>query len=505
MTQPRLTRTRGFFASRSTITTARVPQKLAGLLRPKRLLLPFAALATSFTPAFVVGPYARAAWSAPTTWTNISPPQVSVNASAFHNQNYGFQAIAVDAKSGAVYVGTCYQGIWKSVNQGKTWFKVNTGTNGSSLDSGRVWALTIDPVNPQVLYATAGYGAGGIFKSTDGGVDWVNTIPPESPVEKDLQSEDIASIAIDPLNHNHLLASFHGYFGNNMYASKSPILESLDGGGTWKIVSAGSLSYPQYVFFLNSSSSWLLGTTAKGVWRTLNSGHRWVQVSAQSVVDGGSEIYRAKNGDWYLSASGSLLRSTDNGRTWKVTGPAGSSPYMGVIGDGRRLYTQPASTGDTTTRQHFYVAPEKSGMRWKQFGSQTFSDGPMHMVYDPIRRIVYSSNWRAGVWKLQVRRPARMSGSKPKVLLTLNGHGSRMTKSFTTTSHWVLMWSYRSETPGTRQPFRVVIRRIGGKSTTLTGVKWDGVQGHGIKSYRASGRFLLKIVTEGTWQIEIKA
>ena len=94
-------------------------------------------------------------------WIKISPPGVSTRATAFNNSNYGFQAIVVDPKSEAVYVGTCYQGLWKSSDQGKTWVKVNTGKNGALLDTGRLWSLVIDPVNPKVLYTTAGYGAGG--------------------------------------------------------------------------------------------------------------------------------------------------------------------------------------------------------------------------------------------------------------------------------------------------------------------------------------------------------
>jgi hypothetical protein len=31
-------------------------------------------------------------------------------------------------------------------------------------------------------------------------------------------------------------------------------------------------------------------------------------------------------------------------------------------------------------------------------------DGPMSMAYDRVHHLVYSSNWRAGVWKLDARR-----------------------------------------------------------------------------------------------------
>ena len=49
---------------------------------------------------------------------------------------------------------------------------------GSALDKGRQWTMAIDPVNSSVLYANSGYGPAGLYKSTNGGVDWTQILPP---------------------------------------------------------------------------------------------------------------------------------------------------------------------------------------------------------------------------------------------------------------------------------------------------------------------------------------
>lgn len=372
---------------------------------PRLLLLSLMACSAALGPLNAHAAPAPKAKHTAGKWVRISPSKVSVNPTAFNHANFGFQALAVDPKSGAVYVGTCYQGLWKSTNRGKTWAKVNTGTGGSMLDSGRLWSLVIDPTNPQVMYTTAGYGVGGVLKSTDGGKDWTNLLDSSSTAEKALRSADIASLAIDPANHNHLIASFHGVL-SGQYSFKGPVIESKDGGQSWTIHPIpGGLGYPNYVHFLNNASTWLLGSTSKGLWRTTNAGATWTQVSQESVTDGGNQTFRAKNGYWYEPSFGSLQRSTNNGRTWKSVAPQFViAPFMSVIGDGTRLYTQIAETGgDRTKRQFYYTSPERDGIRWAQYGGQTFFDGPMSMAYDPVRHIVYSSNWEAGVWKLQVR------------------------------------------------------------------------------------------------------
>ena len=139
------------------------------------------------------------------------------------------------ATPATLYTGTNYQGLYKSTNGGTSWVKINTGSGGSLLDSGRLMDPTIDPFNPKTLYTTAGYGEGGVLKSNDGGVSWkqmlgVNGL--NGNIVQEIGTGDIFGIAVDPYKPNHILASFHYYWHNNQ---NSGVVESLDGGKSWLI------------------------------------------------------------------------------------------------------------------------------------------------------------------------------------------------------------------------------------------------------------------------------
>src|SRR4029079_8799825 len=75
--------------------------------------------------------------------------------------------------SGTIFAGTEHAGLFKSTNCGADWVKVNTGENGAMLDEGTLWSITLDPSNPDTIYAGTLYASDSeLFKSTNGGVDW---------------------------------------------------------------------------------------------------------------------------------------------------------------------------------------------------------------------------------------------------------------------------------------------------------------------------------------------
>lgn len=83
--------------------------------------------------------------------------------------------------------------------------------------------------------------------------------------------------------------------------------------------------------------------------------------------------------------------------------------YYQVIGDGNVLYAQESNTGTHAvgTPQPYVTSAEDDGVTWTPYrgGAQTFSDGPYTMRFDSYRRILYSANWRAGLWALKVMTP----------------------------------------------------------------------------------------------------
>ena len=332
-------------------------------------------------------------------WQEVTPAGVSMDYNAASQGNFGMQTVVVaPSDPRVVYVGTCFQGVWKSTDAGASWVMVSKGVNGAKVGSGKNWSLAVDPTNADVVYATSGGGGEGLWKSTNGGVDWVQVYA-ESLWSS--TSMDVYSVAIDPADHNHLLLGFHQYWGPQMDRD-SGVAESKDGGVSWVVHSAaGPWGRGNYVFFV-TSSRWLLASQDAGYWVTSNSGGSWKQVSSVPMTHGGSQLYRAKNGVLYVAALHELLRSTDGGLSWSsVPGRPGGDGYFAIVGDGTRMYVQTAPPWWDGSASYM-VSDETDGLTWSAYNAQTFARGPMSMAFDPVNGILYSSNWNGGLWRLKV-------------------------------------------------------------------------------------------------------
>src|SRR5579862_6173501 len=116
-------------------TSRRNPARAAVGLATLSLLAPLISSCTVTDVEPNLSPPARAA---PPYWTEISPHRVSTRPD-HPATNYGFDSIALaPGHRRTLYVGTCYQGLWKSTDAGQSWIKVNTGSGSSMLDSGRL-------------------------------------------------------------------------------------------------------------------------------------------------------------------------------------------------------------------------------------------------------------------------------------------------------------------------------------------------------------------------------
>jgi len=338
-------------------------------------------------------------------WQDVTPPVSLHYDESVAFRNYGTLTVALAASDPRViYVGTCYQGLWKSSDAGASWVKINTGTNGDKVTSGVNWTVAVDPTNPNVVYTTAGSaGANLLWKSTDGGVNWQNILTGSTLAQT---SPDVYSVAIDPTNAQHLLVGFHGDWQGR---SGSGLIESKDGGATWTLhPPSGSWGHSHYAFFV-SSTTWLLATQDSGFWRTTDSGASWSKVSNEVAAHGASQLYKASNGTLYVAALRSIMRSTDNGASWTRidaiggnTMPGANGGYYAIVGDGTTMYVQPGAAWDEGQARPFYVSAETDGVKWTAYNSQNFSYGPMALAFDAKNGILYASNWNGGFWRLKV-------------------------------------------------------------------------------------------------------
>jgi len=331
-------------------------------------------------------------------WVSIAPPQVSTD---FNNppNNYGFNSIVVDPTNPSVlFVGTNYQGLWRSTDQGATWAKINTGVGGSLLDQGRLWTLAVDPLNHNTMWTSAGYGPGGPLKSTDGGVSWT-LMPAGSPT----QYNDVYSIALDPFTPNHVIVAWHSPWTTG----DSGVSESTDGGATWinhQPPAGSGWGAGNAAWFLTNSKTWLVGSQSAGIWRTTDSGATWTQVLTKAITHGAINSLTSVSGTFYLADGTSVAASTDGGATWSdITSGLPYAYYETVVTDGTNLYTAPSFPEQSYINGPWYSRPLAGGT-WKAYNAQTTCyngqcNGPVMGAYDAVNHIAYSVNWLGGVWR----------------------------------------------------------------------------------------------------------
>ena len=184
-------------------------------------------------PAPVVLPCPGLTDSASPRWERITPPGDLGDSQCVRVHPSEAGTVFVMMHKGGNGAHSPTDGLYKSMDCGATWSaQINTGTNGDTVASGSWWSFVIDPVDPDVIYTIDGYGAGGVWKSTNGGVDWTQTIPPEQA--QYIPNLFLNGLTLDPTDHLHLVATVHDTCTGPAAGGCLP--ETFDGGATWHLL-----------------------------------------------------------------------------------------------------------------------------------------------------------------------------------------------------------------------------------------------------------------------------
>jgi photosystem II stability/assembly factor-like uncharacterized protein len=214
-----------------------------------------------------------------------------------------------------LYLATEFAGILKSTDSGETLRVMNEGFANHRLSE-----ITSDGKR---LYASSTYEGlyGGVFVSTDGGLQWSLRANEEA-----LHGQNLDSLAASPANADVVFA-----------ASGDAILKSADGGKTWTslpeprvgvAVRQGQAVHPPGRVHIHAIRAVQLGkgpavlfaATDAGLFRSSNSGVTWEQVKAAGITGiSVLAIYAPPSGASRLAlrTASDLFISEDSGRTWE--------------------------------------------------------------------------------------------------------------------------------------------------------------------------------------------
>ena len=206
---------------------------------------------------------------------------------------------------------------------GGAWTNLGPGNVG-----GRTRTILINPANPNMVYA-AGV-AGGIWRSTDGGVNWI-------PLGDIMSNMAICTLVMEPNNPNVMYAGTgEGYFNGDSVRGAG-VFKTTNGGLTWDQLPATNTSNFYYVNKLvisKNDSKRLYAATRTGVWRSVDSGTSWERVLKPlnkdgDPVDGGclDLVMRTDKATDYLFAScGTFTQAT----IYRNTDAAGAGAWDAV-------------------------------------------------------------------------------------------------------------------------------------------------------------------------------
>lgn len=224
--------------------------------------------------------------------------------------------------------------VWNEINSSRTaqtddsdWISVgpltHTNTGSWSSGQGRVNSFTVDPSDPNVWYA--GAPAGGIWKSTDAGVNWI-------ALADDLPQIGVSGIAVDPNDSNIIYIATGDDDGGDSDAVG--VLKSTDGGNSWDFTGLNLNNSPSVlneIYIDPSNSQRVFVGSSSGVFRTTNGGTNWTNVRSGNIRD-----IKLKPGDGstiYASTNSQLFRSSDGGDSWQVASNGIPSGFSRTVMD----------------------------------------------------------------------------------------------------------------------------------------------------------------------------
>jgi photosystem II stability/assembly factor-like uncharacterized protein len=267
--------------------------------------------------------------------------------------------------------------LYQSTDGGRSWIVRSQIFSASFV---KVTDVQIDPSRPATLFITTDVG---VYRSDDGGASWKGTEPPP------LHPEDLRSF--------NTLAIVPGALVGGGYG----VERSTDGGRTWRqtlsryTVGAFGETFLRYVTRLRAdpqrSQVLYAEVTEEGehnppliqriLYRSTDGGVIWHRLAAGATL---VAVDPSTPQTLYLMKKGHLLRSLDDGRTWKVIGTppleGGANDLLVDRADPRTLYVADS---------HGVYRSTDGGVTWSPF-STGLRGSVRNLLRDPRRPVLYT-------------------------------------------------------------------------------------------------------------------
>ena len=295
------------------------------------------------------------------------------------------------------YMGTTGGGLWKTEDAGQRWKNISDGY----FEMGSVGAVAVSTLNTNIVYVGMGehaprgvmssYGDG-VYKSTDAGKTWKHMGLKET--------QHISRIVIHPTNPDIVFVAAQGQlYGPN---KERGIYKSTDGGKTWKntlfvneLTGASELSidanYPEIMY----AAMWehqrkpnmvISGGQGSGLYKSTDSGETWTEMTeglpkekgkmAISVSPANSnKVYALIESDTNKDKGG-LFVSNDAGKSWSMA--SGDNRLVQRAWYYTEVFTDPKDEDIVYVLSAPALRSEDGGKTWKRL---TGTHGDFHDLW----------------------------------------------------------------------------------------------------------------------------
>ena len=274
-----------------------------------------------------------------------------------------------EANSSIWYVATAHGGIWKTVNNGTTWEAQFQHQGLMSIGD-----IAVSQSNPDLVYVGSGEAANrqstswgdGMYKSTDGGKTYTNIGLKTS--------KHINRVVIDPRNNDVVwVAAVGPLFGPG---GERGIFKTTDGGKTWKQTlkvdddtganevavdpNDSKILYASTYQRRRTSCCMNGGGPGSGLWKSTDGGETWTRLK-NGLPEGplgriGLDVYRKRSNILYALIEGPAAAGGRGG-----AGGGGAAAAGGAGGGGRAGAQAPAAATTAAAAEQAPAPPAQGG------------------------------------------------------------------------------------------------------------------------------------------------
>jgi photosystem II stability/assembly factor-like uncharacterized protein len=297
-------------------------------------------------------------------------------------------AFTIDPLNPSVLYAMTRNGVFKSIDGGEHW-------NYCGLKNLSLHSLAIDPKRPGRIYAGAAWGT--IFRSIDGGKNWITIRSIDGPIQP-----HVRILAINPQNPETI------YAGTN-----DGMLRSTDSGESWHAINNGIQANPNFqALAIDPKHPEIIyaGTEYDhGLFKSINGGDSWFAVNKglsdlsieKLAIDPEktNKIFAVtESRELFISKNGGLAWSKIDHEKWPDISPDGAMAYRNV----ETIVINPKNPAKIYTGANGGMFKSKNGGKsWRAIAShQLMSDAVEYLVVDPQNpEILYAATWYGCLFK----------------------------------------------------------------------------------------------------------